>query len=1376
MPGRAQVGRRNRPPPARALPASDVPHPPAALRWYTRQRSTMRRDSPSPGVPTGTAVWLVLLLAAPVSAQVGSDLGLSLVTSGLSSPVAVRHARDGSGRLFVVEQPGRIRVHDGAKLLEAPFLDITERVLAGGEQGLLGLDFHPSYAANGVFYVNYTRRPDGDTVVSRFTVTTDSNVADPDSEIVLLTIPQPFANHNGGDIHFGPDGDLYIGMGDGGAGGDPLNQAQDLGSLLGKMLRIAVDPTGTYTIPPGNPFVAGPGTDEIWAYGLRNPWRWSFDRTTGDLLIGDVGQGNVEEVDFQLRSSSGGENYGWPCREGNANYDPARPGCGGPYVAPILFYGHGQGDCAVVGGYRYRGSIASLQGIYLYGDYCTGKIWLATRDGAGHWSSLLWQDTALVLSSFGEDEAGEIYVTDLGGAVYRIAGLLDYGDAPAPYPTLRADDGARHRANGPFLGVARDHEVDGRPSPTATGDDANGRDDEDGVVFTSSAIPAHAASMIVTASAPGFLDAWLDLNQDHDWADPGEAIFSSQPLTAGANTLTFDVPPNAVPGFTFARFRFSSAGGLSFVGLAPDGEVEDHRLLIQGELSIEDSTVSEGDSGLAQTSFAVSLSAPSTATVTVRYATANGTAVAPSDYSVRAGTLTFNPGQVLKIVSVPVLGDRIAELDETFHVNLSFATGAVIARDQGVGTISNDDLPGVVQFGAPAYTVGEAGRSVTLVVTRTGGTAGGVSASYSTVNASATAGSDYTARSGTLRFGIDVTSVLLTIPIAGDTVDDDGESFVVELDDPTVGATLGSPSAATVSITDDDTAGSVAFSVDSYGVSEAGLGATITVRRTGGAASGVTVRYQTNGGSAKAGTDYGTTSGTLTFAHNVPIRTFTVPIKNDTVVEGDLTVLLTLSLPGGGALLGSPNAAVLTIRENDRGGAIRFSSPRYSRSEASSMATVTVARAGGVASGVTVDYATSDDTAEAGSDYDTTGGKLTFLAGQISKTLNVPIRRDAFDEANETVNLTLSNATGGATLGSPIAATLTIVDDDVGGVLQFRGARVNASEDAGTASVTVTRSGGMAGGVTVTCTPSDVSATSGADHAGVAQVLTFGAGVLSQSCTVPILEDDAVEGPETLTLTLSDPTGGARLEGRKTATLTIIDDEPATTLHFATTAGAVIEGGGALVTVQRSGPAASPVTVDYATSDGTAFLADGDYSPRSGTLRFAPNVRLLTFMVATTADRRDEANEDVNLTLSNPTGGAVLGTQSAAKLTIVDNDDGGALRFSSATYARSEAFLTATITVTRTGGTASGVTVGYATSDDTAEAASDYMTSTGTLSFAAGQLSRTFTVPITPDTLDEVDETVALTLTNPTGGATLGSPASATLTIVDDDAPGAPGP
>lgn len=363
----------------------------------------------------------------PAAGWAQPDVELEAIVAGLPRPVAITHAPDGSGRMFFTLLAGRIVVYDGEKVLPIPFLDIEADVSCCGERGLFSVAFHPQFATNGYFFVSYTDN-DGDSVIARYTVAPPgANRADAASEVVLLTIDQPFQNHNGGQLHFGPDGYLYIGTGDGGSGGDPLDNGQDLATLLGKLLRIDVDVEGNgalpYEVPADNPFVLdATARHEIWAYGLRNPWRFSFDRFTGDLFIGDVGQNAWEEIDFQPSTSPGGENYGWRLMEGAHCFNPSSNCNDGSLVLPILEYGHSP-ECSVTGGYRYRGgAIPELDGRYVYGDLCSGRIWGASESGGGTWSTEELLDTSLSITSFGEDDAGELYVTgyaDVNGGIYR---------------------------------------------------------------------------------------------------------------------------------------------------------------------------------------------------------------------------------------------------------------------------------------------------------------------------------------------------------------------------------------------------------------------------------------------------------------------------------------------------------------------------------------------------------------------------------------------------------------------------------------------------------------------------------------------------------------------------------------------------------------------------------------------------------------------------------------------------------------------------------------------------------------------------------------------------------------------------------------------
>jgi glucose/arabinose dehydrogenase len=345
------------------------------------------------------------------------------VLAGLSAPLDLEAPRGDANRLFIVSQTGRILILRGGALVTTPFLDISDRISASGEQGLLGLAFHPRFLENGRFFVNYVDRS-GDSHIAEFRASGD--VADPGTERTLLRVDQPFSNHNGGGLEFGNDGLLYIALGDGGSAGDPQNNAQSLTTLLGKLLRIDVDAQQPYGIPGDNPFVATPGLRrEIWAYGLRNPWRFAFDRATGDLFIGDVGQGEREEIDVGFETRGGGENYGWRVTEGTRCYNPAF-NCGTAGITfPVVEYDHGVG-CSVTGGVVYRGCrLPGYAGTYFYGDFCSGRIRSFRLASGQATDQREWTDSVGrgidKISSFGVDNDGEIYILDYAdGELYKI--------------------------------------------------------------------------------------------------------------------------------------------------------------------------------------------------------------------------------------------------------------------------------------------------------------------------------------------------------------------------------------------------------------------------------------------------------------------------------------------------------------------------------------------------------------------------------------------------------------------------------------------------------------------------------------------------------------------------------------------------------------------------------------------------------------------------------------------------------------------------------------------------------------------------------------------------------------------------------------------
>lgn len=361
----------------------------------------------------------ILAVLPVLNAKAQTSVVLQPFLSGLSSPLFLTHAKDGSNRIFVVQQRGIIKVVQPGSTTPTDFINLSTKVSqSGSERGLLGLAFHPQFASNSYFFVNYTRSSDGATVIARYNAINNNTVGDLASEKIILIIPQDFSNHNGGMIEFGPDGHLYIGMGDGGSGNDPNNRAQDINSMLGKMLRItpslaATPPVPAYTNPPDNPYVNLPGLDEIYAIGLRNPFRWSFDRGgTNMLWAGDVGQNAIEEIDVVVK----GGNYGWRVYEGN-NCTNIDPGLCTPsnFLPPVTTYTHSGGRCSVTGGYVYRGTAGTFpQGTYIFGDYCSGDlyIWNGTQ-------ALPLFDTARNISSFGEDQSGEIYLVGLGGTVEK---------------------------------------------------------------------------------------------------------------------------------------------------------------------------------------------------------------------------------------------------------------------------------------------------------------------------------------------------------------------------------------------------------------------------------------------------------------------------------------------------------------------------------------------------------------------------------------------------------------------------------------------------------------------------------------------------------------------------------------------------------------------------------------------------------------------------------------------------------------------------------------------------------------------------------------------------------------------------------------------
>ncbi|HEX8423549.1 MAG TPA: PQQ-dependent sugar dehydrogenase, partial [Pyrinomonadaceae bacterium] len=569
------------------------------------------------------------LVCVRAAAQGVSPVTLEPVLSNLSSPVLLTNARDGSNRLFVVEQPGRIQVLQPGTSTPSVFLDITAKVLAGGEQGLLGLAFHPQFRANRRLFVNYTRRPDGATVIAEYRVSATNPNAVESNETVLLVIPQPFVNHNGGMIAFGPDNFLYIGMGDGGSGNDPQNLAQNVEELLGKMLRIDVDRAGggtPYSSPSDNPFFGSTaGRDEIYAVGLRNPFRFSFDRLTGQLYAGDVGQGVREEIDIITR----GGNYGWRVFEGTrcTGLGPAQCNAAN-FQAPVAEYDHAAGRCSVTGGYVYRGTRATLpSGAYIYADFCTGEMFLLQ----GTAQSFL-QDTNLLISSFGEDEAGELYVVGIGGTVHRLVNSCTYTISPT-----------------------------NRTSP-AGGDTFTVNVTTQGGCGWSAV--SNSGFMTVTSGASGTGSGTVTISVPPNGSGvprTGTVFIAGQILTITQPEVTPDVPTLQ---FNQGAYGFSEGAGHAAVIITRTGDKS-------GTVSVKFETVEV---------FA-----------DVSCAAANGTAYGRCDYSTTVETVTFAPGEESKEIRIPLVDDAHVEGNETAQLRLSNVNGVVALGAQSTATLTITD-------------------------------------------------------------------------------------------------------------------------------------------------------------------------------------------------------------------------------------------------------------------------------------------------------------------------------------------------------------------------------------------------------------------------------------------------------------------------------------------------------------------------------------------------------------------------------------------------------------------------------------------------------------------------------------------------------------
>ncbi len=778
-------------------------------------------------------------------------------------------------------------------------------------------------------------------------------------------------------------------------------------------------------------------------------------------------------------------------------------------------------------------------------------------------------------------------------------------------------------------------------------------------------------------------------------------------------------------------------------------------------------------------------------TITAAFTTVQGSATSGQDFTPVNGTLTFGAGEVERTIVVPIINDNLLEDSETFTVTLSSPSPGTSVGSPATATVTildDDSQSSAIRFESATYTVNENAQTVTVAVTRSGGLGLFASASYATTNGTASAGSDYVQTTGAVNFPPGSARQTFTVPIIDDAVQESSETFSIVLSAPSTNATLVSPTSTIVTILDDDgNSSTVQFSPITSTVSEASGQAVLTVsaNRMGDPNSQITVDYASRDGSAIQPQDYGAVTGRLIFGPGETQKQIVVPIVNDLLLENletffvDLSSPVNATFPSGGA-----STATVNIADDDSGSStIQFSSAATSVGESDSAAILQVVRSGGIGLTVSVNYATANGTATAGSDYVATAGTLTFAPGETSKTISIPVLDDSFVESNETFNVTLSNPTAGAVLASPSTNVVTIVDNDGGtSTVQFNPTTYSTTETPGNSSVTLaitaTRLGDPTVPITVNYATSNGTATAGFDYVAATGTITFGANETQKLIAITILDDSLVENPENFFVTLTSATN-ASISG-PSATVTIADDDsPTASIGFSASSSSVDEGAGTVtLTVIRSGGLTFPATVRYQTSDGSA-RAGLNYVASGGSLSFAPGETSMTIQIPIIDEGTPDPTLQFTVTLTDPNGTGFVGGQSTTTVNILDND-ANVFRFEAGQYAVNEGAGSVALTVIaiRSGDASQQITVDYVTTDGTATEGSKYLRSAGRLTFAANVTSQTITVPIVDNNSIEGTTAFNVILSNPrpttssdgNAPSRLGSPSTATVSIIDNDA------
>jgi hypothetical protein len=775
--------------------------------------------------------------------------------------------------------------------------------------------------------------------------------------------------------------------------------------------------------------------------------------------------------------------------------------------------------------------------------------------------------------------------------------------------------------------------------------------------------------------------------------------------------------------------------------------------------------------------------------ITVDYATRDGSAMAGEDYVAKTGTVAFGPGETFKQIQIQIINDTLLENAEKFFVDLTNPQPATTvlnsdsAKNTATVTISDDDSgSSTFQFSSQNYSANEGDGSAQVTVVRSGGTQLVASVNYATSNGNAQAGQDYTAASGTLTFNSGETSKTIFVPISDDAFVEGNETFTVTLSSPSFGAALGTPTTATVTIVDNDGGSTVQFNPTDYTVNEAAgqVVLTVTANRLGNTGTSISVNYATRNGSAVAGQDYATASGTVTFGAGETQKQIAVAITNDTQLENAENFFVDLSNPSGASLkTDGSSTATVNIADDDSGtSTMQFSSATYSVNEGAGSVALTVVRSGGIQLAASANYATANGTAQANADYTAASGSVSFAAGETQKTIIIGVNEDSFAEGDETFTVTLSNPSAGATLGNPSSATVTIVDNDSGSTVQFNPTSYTVNESAGQVVLTVTanRLGDANTLISVNYATRDGSATAGQDYGQQSGTIVFGSGETQKQIVIGISNDTLLENPENFFVDLSNSQNASlKSDGSSTASVTIADDDSGTsTIQFSSATYSVDESAGSVtLTVVRSGGVQLAVSANYRTVNGTAE-AGSDYTATSGSVNFATGETQKTIVVPITDDAFIEGDESFSVNFSNPSAGATLGNPSSAGVTIKDNDGGGnSVRFNPTTYSAKEtpgnSTVTLSVVATRLGDPNTTIFANYTTSNGSAMAGQDYTAASGTIVFSPGETQKFITVTILDDALIENAENFFVTLTNATNASITGSPA--TVTIADDDSP-----